>query len=77
MTSSLSVWGTIALILSYSAYVAEVLRAAQIEACSTFNYTAHVVAALLFVALNLPLTRLTDHLQKRQAHRRGGGGGGR
>lgn len=48
----------------------EVLRAAQIDASSTFNYTPYVVAALLFVALTLPLTRLTDWLQRRSAARR-------
>lgn len=48
----------------------EVLRAAQIDAASTFNYTPYVVAACLFVAITLPLTRLTDWLQRRDARRR-------
>ncbi len=48
----------------------EVLRAAQIDAASNFNYTPYVVAALLFVAITLPLTRLTDWLQKRSSSRR-------
>ena len=48
----------------------EVLRAAQINASSNFNYTAYVVAALLFVAITLPLTRLTDWLQRRDIKRR-------
>jgi polar amino acid transport system permease protein len=48
----------------------EILRAAQISASSNFNYTAYVVAALFFVAITLPLTRLTDWLQKRDARRR-------
>src|SRR5690606_26589172 len=48
----------------------EVLRAAQINASSNFNYTAYVVAALLFVAITLPLTRLTDWLQRRDSKRR-------
>ena len=48
----------------------EVLRAAQIEVSANFNYTPYVVAALLFVAITLPLTRLTDWLQKRSASRR-------
>lgn len=48
----------------------EALRAAQIYASSNFNYTPYVVAALLFVAMTLPLTRLTDWLQRRDARRR-------
>jgi len=48
----------------------EVLRAAQIDAASNFNYTPYVVAALLFVAITLPLTRLTDWLQRRSTSRR-------
>lgn len=48
----------------------EILRAAQISASSNFNYTAYVVAALFFVAITLPLTRLTDWLQRRDARRR-------
>lgn len=48
----------------------EILRAAQISASANFNYTAYVVAALFFVAITLPLTRLTDWLQKRDARRR-------
>jgi polar amino acid transport system permease protein len=52
----------------------EVLRAAQISASANFNYTAYVVAALMFVAITLPLTRFTDWLQKRDARRRMAGG---
>ncbi len=48
----------------------EVLRAAQIEVTANFNYTPYVVAALLFVAITLPLTRLTDWLQRRSTARR-------
>ncbi|MEZ5118599.1 MAG: amino acid ABC transporter permease [Candidatus Nanopelagicales bacterium] len=48
----------------------EVLRSAQINASANFNYTAYVVAALLFVAITLPLTRLTDWLQRRDTRRR-------
>ncbi len=48
----------------------EVLRAAQISASSNFNYTAYVVAALMFVAITLPLTRFTDWLQRRDIRRR-------
>jgi polar amino acid transport system permease protein len=53
----------------------EVLRAAQIDAASTFNYTPYVVAACLFVAITLPLTRFTDWLQRRDQRRRMAAGG--
>ena len=44
----------------------EALRNAQIYASSTFNYTAYVGAALLFLALTIPLARSTDWLLVRQ-----------
>ena len=129
-----AVWGSIAIILSYSAYVGEVLRAgleavhpsqriaarslglshgktlwlvvipqgvrkvipalmndfvsmqkdvglisvlgavdavrgAQIHVAQTFNFTPYVVAALLFVALALPMIRVTDYISARLASR--------
>ncbi|MFC4057081.1 amino acid ABC transporter permease [Planomonospora corallina] len=51
--------------------VIEALRQAQIHAASTFNYTPYLVAALLFVALTIPMARLTDHLAARSQRRRG------
>ena len=44
----------------------EALRNAQIYASSKFNYTAYVGAALLFLALTIPLARLTDVMLQRQ-----------
>ena len=44
----------------------EALRNAQIDASSTFNYTAYVGAALLFLALTVPLARITDLMLVRQ-----------
>ncbi|MFI6500020.1 amino acid ABC transporter permease [Nonomuraea typhae] len=49
----------------------EALRAAQIHAAKTFNYTAYLVAALLFILLTIPLARFTDHLAARAQRRRG------
>jgi polar amino acid transport system permease protein len=131
LTSSVTVWGTVALVVSYSAYVAEVyragiesvhpsqraaarslglsgvqtlrhvvlpqavrrvlppllndfvslqkdtalvavlgpieaLRAAQIYESSDFNSTPLVAAALLFIALTIPLARLTDWMLARE-----------
>lgn len=52
----------------------EAARAAAIYGAESFNYSSFVVAALMFVALTIPLARFTDHLVvKGQRRRRGGG----
>jgi polar amino acid transport system permease protein len=51
----------------------EAARQAQIYASRTFNFTSYVGAALIFLALTIPLTRLTDRLLARQRLRVGGG----
>ena len=43
----------------------DAIRAAQIEASRSFNYTPYVVAAILFLILTVPLTRLTDRALRR------------
>lgn len=52
----------------------EVLRRAQIDASSTFNYTPYVGAALIFIALTIPMTRFADWMQSRARSRRRAGG---
>jgi polar amino acid transport system permease protein len=52
----------------------EVLRRAQIDASSTFNYTPYVAAALIFIALTIPMTRFADWVQMRMARRQRAGG---
>ncbi len=52
----------------------EVLRQAQIDASSTFNYTPYVAAALIFIALTIPMTRFADWIQGRMARRQRAGG---
>ncbi|MFC8584993.1 amino acid ABC transporter permease [Streptomyces sp. NPDC057217] len=47
----------------------EVLRAAQIKADYDFNHTPYPGAALLFLAVTIPLTRFADRLQRRAARR--------
>jgi polar amino acid transport system permease protein len=42
--------------------VVDAIRAAQIESSKTFNYTPYVVAAILFLLLTIPLTRVTDRV---------------
>ncbi|WP_329236918.1 amino acid ABC transporter permease [Actinoallomurus sp. NBC_01490] len=53
----------------------EALRQAQIHSADTFNYTPFLAAALLFIALTVPLARFTDHLAARAERRRAPGGG--
>jgi polar amino acid transport system permease protein len=40
--------------------VTDAIRAAQIQTSKTFNYTPYVIAALIFLAITIPLTRFTD-----------------
>ena len=47
----------------------EALRVAQINADYDFNYTPYLGAALLFIAVTVPLTRYADRLQRRAAQR--------
>jgi polar amino acid transport system permease protein len=48
----------------------EVLRAAGIYASTVFNFSGYTVAALLFLALTIPMTRYTDGLMARDRARR-------
>ena len=45
--------------------VVDAIRAAQIETARSFNYTPYVVAAVLFLLLTIPLTRITDRFMLR------------
>jgi polar amino acid transport system permease protein len=40
----------------------EALREAYIDSTTTFNYTPFVVAAGFYIALTIPMARITDHL---------------
>ena len=51
----------------------EVLRQAQIDASSTFNYTPYVAAALIFIALTIPMTRFADWVHARMSRRQRAG----
>ena len=48
----------------------EVLNQAQIDVNATFNFTPYLAAALLFVAITIPLARFTDWLLLRDRRRR-------
>jgi polar amino acid transport system permease protein len=48
----------------------EAFNQSQIDAAATFNYTPFVAAAILFVAMTIPLARFTDWLILRDRRRR-------
>jgi polar amino acid transport system permease protein len=48
----------------------EAFNQSQIDTNATFNYTPYLVAAALFVAITIPLARLTDWLIVRDRRRR-------
>ena len=52
----------------------DAVRAAQIKVAISYNYTAYVVAGLMFVAFSWPFIRLTDWLTARQQAREQLGG---
>ncbi|MGB3736155.1 MAG: amino acid ABC transporter permease [Ilumatobacter sp.] len=49
----------------------EVLRRAEIQKSLAANFTPYVGAAIIFLALTIPCTRLADHLLKRERRRTG------
>ena len=49
--------------------VIEAFRQTQIDQAATFNFTPGVVAAVLFLLITIPLTRLTDWLISRDRRR--------
>ncbi len=49
----------------------DAVRAAQIQAATTYNFTPYFVAGLLFVALAVPSARLADWASRRMAIRQG------
>ncbi len=49
----------------------DAVRAAQIEAATSYNFTPYVVAGLLFVLLAVPSARLADWASRRAATRQG------
>jgi polar amino acid transport system permease protein len=53
----------------------EAARAAENYASSTFNFTGYTMAALLFIAITIPLARTTDWLIERDRRRMAATGG--
>ena len=54
--------------------VIDAFNQANIDVNATFNYTPYLAAAVLFVAITIPLARFTDWLIARDRRRRQGGG---
>jgi polar amino acid transport system permease protein len=52
----------------------EAFQQSQIDTSATFNFTAYLAAAVLFVAITIPLARFTDWLIARDRRRRQSGG---
>jgi polar amino acid transport system permease protein len=52
----------------------EAFQQSQIDTNATFNFTAFLCAAVLFVAITIPLARFTDWLTARDRRRRQAGG---
>jgi polar amino acid transport system permease protein len=52
-----------------SAGLVEALRQAQVYSSYNFNFTSYLVAGAFFVALTVPLARVTDWLGRRSARR--------
>ncbi len=50
----------------------EAFRAAQVFAASSFNYTPLIAAAMLYLCVTIPLTRIVDHMQARAVRERSG-----
>jgi polar amino acid transport system permease protein len=49
--------------------VTDAVRAAQIQTSKTFNYTPYIIAAILFLCVTVPLTRLTDRSLRKSIER--------
>jgi polar amino acid transport system permease protein len=45
--------------------VQEAFRVAQIDTASSFNYTPLIAAAMLYLAVTIPMARILDHISRR------------
>jgi polar amino acid transport system permease protein len=60
-------------LIAFVVAVPEAFKMAQIEQYADFNFTPYLAAALIFLAITIPLTRLVDWLLARQRTRRQAG----
>ena len=58
-------------LISILGVAGEAFRVAQIDAASTFNYTPLIAAAILYLAITVPLARIVDHIGARAQEDRG------
>ncbi len=49
--------------------VVEVFRTASLKESANFNFTPYVAAAVIFLAMTIPLTRIVDWLTARDRRR--------
>lgn len=54
--------------------VLEGFRQSQVDTAGAFNFTPYLATALLFIAITIPLARVTDYLLARERRRRLAGG---
>jgi polar amino acid transport system permease protein len=73
MNDFISLQKDTALIAFVSGFIPEAFLEAQISGAETFNFTPFVGAALCFLVITIPMTRLTDWLLERQRRRRQAG----
>ncbi len=57
-------------LISILGVAGEAFRVAQIDAASTFNYTPLIAAAILYLAITVPLARIVDRISERGEGRR-------
>jgi polar amino acid transport system permease protein len=62
-------------LIAFVVAIPEAFKMAQIQVAADFNYTPLLAAALLFLMITIPLTRLVDVLVARERKRRQAGGG--
>ncbi len=62
-------------LIAFVVAIPEAFKMAQIQVAADFNYTPLLAAALLFLMITIPLTRLVDLLVARERKRRQAGGG--
>jgi polar amino acid transport system permease protein len=74
MNDFISLQKDTALIAFVSAFSVEAFLKAQRQSAAAFNFTPFVGAAVCFLIVTIPMTRLTDWLLERQRRRRMAGG---
>ncbi len=61
--------------MAFVVAVPEAFKQAQLEQYADFNFTPYLGAAIMFLIVTIPMTRLVDWLIQRERARRQAGGG--